>query len=367
VAAPDVGSRDGRGSARAGLSCLILAVCLLAACGQEPEIVDYTPPPVSGAWEQFDSPEAAGWSSQGLLDAYRYARTIDTAAVMVIYQGRVLYHWGEIYRKFYIHSCRKSFMSALYGVHVDRGEIDTSLTLEQLGIDDAPEPLTPEEKSATIQMLLQARSGVYIPAACESASMSAARPPRHSHPPGTFWYYNNWDFNALETILQQETGRGFYQALADEIADPIGMEDYLPTDGDYLYADTSSHPCYPVQLTARDMARFGQLFLQRGVWEGRRILSEDWIQESTTAYSDAGGAGGYGYLWWIAVGGRHFANVSLPDGSFGARGYGGHHILVMPELDLVVVHRVDTFVGTNAVTDDEFGWLMRLILAAGPY
>jgi len=216
-------------------------------------------------------------------------------------------------------------------------------------------------------MLLQARSGVYIPAACESASMSAARPERHGHPPGTFWYYNNWDFNTLETILQQETGRGFYQALKQEIADRIGMEDYQTTDGSYTYVPTSSHPCYPVQLTARDMARLGQLFLQRGVWAGRRILSDGWVAESTTAYSDAGEAGGYGYMWWVAANGRHLPDVALPDGSYSARGAGGHYIVVIPDLDVVVVHRVDTFVDGNQVTSGEFGRLLRLILAAGPF
>jgi CubicO group peptidase (beta-lactamase class C family) len=340
--------------------CLVLLACLAAGCGDggNEETVFYTPPAIQGAWEQFESPEAAG---------YRYSRSIDTAAVMVIHRGRVVYHWGEIYRKFIVHSCRKSFMSALFGIHVDRGDIDVSMTLAELGIDDSPTALTAEEQTATVQMLLQARSGVYIPAACESAGMAAARPERHSHAPGTFWYYNNWDFNALQTILLQETGRGFYQALEDLIANPIGMEDYEVTDGEDVFQLTSMHACYPVLLTARDMARFGQLFLQGGVWDGERLLSEEWILESTTAYSEARGAGGYGYMWWVAVGGRHFPGLSLPAGSYSARGYKGHNLVVIPELDVVVVHRVDTFVSANEVTDAEFGLLLRMILTAGPW
>jgi CubicO group peptidase (beta-lactamase class C family) len=150
----------------------------------------------------------------------------------------------------------------------------------------------------------------------------------------------------------------------DEFAQPLGMEDYQLTDGDYVHTATSSHPCYPVQLTARDMARFGQLFLQGGVWNGQRILSEEWIEESTTSYSDAGGAGGYGYMWWVAARGFHLPNVSLPDGSYSARGYNGHFIVVIPDLEVVVVHRVDTFVAENVVGDNEFGSLLNLILSA---
>lgn len=353
---------DGRATGRlvGTLLCLLVAAC----GGDRDDTAPYTPPRLAGTWPQAADPESAGWSSERLREAHRYAGTIDTAALLLVHRGQVVYHWGEVERKFWVHSCRKSFMSALYGVHVERGEIDLSRTLADLGIDDSPSALTDLERTATVQMLLQARSGVYIPAACEAASMAAARPPRFSHAPGTFWYYNNWDFDVLETILQQQTGRGFYQALKEEIADPLGMEDYQVTDGQYSYVPTTMHPCYPVQLTARDMARFGQLYLQRGVWDERRLLSEEWIRESTTSYSDAGSAGGYGYLWWVAVNGRHLPGVALPEGTFSARGAGGHFIVVIPALDVVVVHRVDTFVGTNEVSDAEFGRLLALVLAA---
>jgi len=353
---------------RINLRCIfVLIIFLLFAfihCSDNPAGSKYIPAQLEGStWEMFTSPESAGWSSSRLQAAYAYSQRIQTAAVMVIYDGKVLYHWGDITRKFWTHSCRKSFMSALYGVHVDEGNIDISKTLADLGIDDSPYQLTAVEKTATVRMLLQARSGVYIPAAAEAPSMSASRPARHSHPPGTFWYYNNWDFNTLCTIFDQETGTKFFEELKRRIFDPIGTEDFQVTDGFYQYVPTSKHPSYPFRITARDMARFGLLFLRNGVWEGTRIISEEWIRESTTSYSDAGYTGGYGYMWWIAQNGYHLTNVILQDDAYSARGYGGHYIVVIPDKDVVVVHRVNTDIG-NSVTSSEFGALLNFILDA---
>jgi CubicO group peptidase (beta-lactamase class C family) len=282
---------------------------------------------------------------------------------MIIHDGKVLYYWGDIGRKFWTHSSRKSFMSALYGIWVDRHVIHLDETLSRLGIDDTAPSLSDQEKQATVRMLLQARSGVYHGAAAESASMKAARPARHSHPPGTFWYYNNWDFNALLTIFEQETQTKFFEELKNAILDPIGAEDFTIADGYYAYEPISLHPAYPFRITARDMARFGLLFLNHGRWDGRQIIPESWITESTTAYSDAGASGGYGYMWWVAVNGRHFPNVTLPDGSFSAQGAYGQYCVVIPAYDLVVVHRVNSD-AADEVSSSQFGLLLQYILQA---
>ena len=353
------------------LACVVFSLLIMAGCSKEPsqdgsiiEPAEYTPRELTNStWEVIDDPESVGWSTFKLQSAYAYSQTIQTAAVMIIYDGKVLYHWGEIDRKFMMHSCRKSLLSALYGLHVDGGNIDLSKTMADLGIDDNPPSLTELEKTATVQMLLQARSGIYHEAAYESAGMKASRPERHSHAPGTYWYYNNWDFNTLGTIFRQETGTDIFEEFKGRIADPIGMEDYLVSDGYYHYESVSIHPAYPFRMTARDVARFGLLFLRNGMWEGERIISEEWIRESTTSYSNAGSAGGYGYMWWVAVNGRHLPGVILNDGAYSARGYGGHYILIVPDMDVVIVHRVNTDIG-NSVTGVEFGILVGLILDA---
>lgn len=93
--------------------------------------------------------------------------------------------WGETATHFWLHSARKSVLSALYGTPVQEGRIRLNATMAELGIDDNPPSLSLEEKQATVRHLLQARSGIYHVALAESPDMAAARPARASHPLGT--------------------------------------------------------------------------------------------------------------------------------------------------------------------------------------
>ena len=317
-------------------------------------------------WERLseDEARAAGWSREKMQAVRDHAATLKTEAVVIVTRGKILDSWGAVETKFNVHSIRKSFLSALCGIQVEAGKLKMDATMAELGIDDNPPALTDIEKGATVRQLLLARSGIYHPALYETASMKARRPQRHSHAPGTFWYYNNWDFNALGTIYEQECEEGIYDDFERLIARRIGMTDFSAKDGRYVTGADSIHRAYPFRMTARDMARFGLLFLRGGKWNDEQIIPAAWVKESTTAWSDAGTSGGYGYLWWIAKSGMHFAGVTLPEGSYSARGAGGHYILVIPALDLVIVHRVNTDIDGRSVKSSEFGELVRLILAA---
>ncbi|MGH7836164.1 MAG: serine hydrolase domain-containing protein [Candidatus Binatia bacterium] len=316
------------------------------------------------SWERLNAPEKLGWSPEKLKAARDYAATVQTAAVMIIVDGRVLDEWGETAARFSIHSIRKSFLSALYGTPVRERKINLSATMAELGIDDNEPTLTTLEKTATVGDLLKARSGVYHPANYETARAKAARPRRGSHAPGAFWHYNNWDFNTLGTIFEQRTKTNIFSEFKARIADPIGMEDFRVEDGRYVTGSNSLHPAYTFRMTARDMARFGLLFLREGAWRGRPLIPRDWVSESTTSYSDAGNSGGYGYMWWIAKDGKHLPTVRLPEDSYSARGSGGQYILVVPSLDLVIVHRVNTDIRGRQVTARQFGQLVRRVLEA---
>ena len=319
-----------------------------------------------GGWARWESPEQVGWSAARLGEARAFAGTINSAGTMVVAGGKVVDAWGEIARHYNVHSIRKSFLSALYGIHVEEGRVDLEATLGALGIDDR-EGLSEREKLATVIQLLAARSGVYHPSGYESPNMLAIKPARHSSGPGVAWCYNNWDFNALGTIFRQVTGSDIYADFKARIADPIGMEDYVPErDGGYIALEASVHPAYPFRMTARDLARFGELFLRGGRWGGRQVVPQAWVEESVAPVSDAGLAGSYGYMWWVTRDGIHFAGAPVPEGSYSARGAGGHYIVVLPKLDAVVVHRVDTDIPGNAVSSGRFGMLLRRILAAAP-
>lgn len=347
----------------------LLALLLLSACAINDE------PSRSSAyfpgehWGQVADLDAAGWSTQKLEEAQRYAATLDTAAVVIVERGRIVRQWGDVATKFNVHSIRKSFLSALYGIAVRDGAIDLDVTLQALDIDDNPPSLTALEKTARVRDLLKARSGIYHPTLYESADMIARKPPRGSHPPRSFWVYNNWDFNTLGTIFNRRTGGSLFDFFQRNIALPLEMEDFKLEDTGYVTGDESIHPAYPFRMSARDMARFGLLFARQGMWRGKQLIPSEWVEESTTAYSVAEGDAeygysGYGYMWWVAVNGNHFPGVELPDGSFSARGVGGHFIVVIPQWDLVVVHRVNTDIENKAVSLQQFGRLLNLVLAA---
>jgi CubicO group peptidase (beta-lactamase class C family) len=146
---------------------------------------------------------------------------------------------------------RKSLLSVLIGNALERKEVDLQQTIGLLGIDDNEPSLSAEEKTATVRDLLRARSGVYHSALYETHGMAAARPARHSHKPGTFWYYNNWDFNVLGTIYERAVRSSIFDAFEREIAKPIGMQDYRPSDGQYVTGAASVYPAYPFKMGAR--------------------------------------------------------------------------------------------------------------------
>ena len=105
-----------------------------------------------------------------------------------------------------------------HGIAVEDGKGNPNSTLQDLDIDDNEPSLTQEEKQARVIDLLRARSGVYHPALYESPGMSARKPKRSSHPPRSFWYYNNWDLNALGSIFEKATKSPIFQEFKEQIA-----------------------------------------------------------------------------------------------------------------------------------------------------
>jgi N-acyl-D-amino-acid deacylase len=343
------------------VTCCFVAV-LFVANSHVSEAADTVP---GYHWQKAASPADFGWSVEKLAESRAFSKTLSTAALMIVQDGIVVDEWGPTALPLKCHSVRKSLLSALYGPYVNRNQINLDRTLKQLGINDNEPSLTDVERDARIRDLLKARSGIYHPALYETKAMAAARPMRGAYKPDTFWYYNNWDFNALCSIFENQTGRSIFEEFESRIAGPLGMQDFHRSRHTrYVTGDDSVHPAYPFQLSTRDLARFGLLFLRDGRWGNQQLISQGWIRESTTSYSDVGASGGYGYLWWIAVEERHFPGVSLPEGSYSARGYRGQYLVVIPAWDLVICHRVNSFQDGTAVSKADFGKLLSLIFAA---
>jgi CubicO group peptidase (beta-lactamase class C family) len=262
---------------------------------------------------------------------------LPTTAFLVLNRGRVVFDHGETSAPSFLASARKSILSVLYGPAVADGAIRLDATLDELGIDDIG-GLLPQESRATVHDLLTSSSGVYHPAATVAGPEEGA-PARGSQPPGTLFLYNNWDFNALGTIFERCTGRPVFTALAEDLAAPLGFEDFDPARQRLLgRSEVSEHLAHHLFLSARDLGRIGTMMLQDGRWDDRQVVPTSWIAESTSVQVDRGADVqlDYGYLWWLPR--------LLRRGSFMAIGNFGQYLLCMPP-GLVVVH-------LRAVPDD---------------
>ena len=293
-------------------------------------------------WERRD-PAAAGFCTDKLDIVTDRAKAATTSAMMVIVGGRVVYEFGDVTQVSYLASVRKSILAMLFGNYVQSGKIRLNKTLAEIGIDDHG-GLTDAEKQATVEHLLMAKSGVYHEASNAGDDLASA-PPRGSQKPGTYFLYSNWDFNALGTIFEKETGLGIYDALEKDLAIPLGMRDFDRSrhrrEGN---AQRSQHLAYHMNFSTRDMARLGYLMLREGNWNGRQLIPRDWarrIVQPHTRLPHMNPPGrkdvmGYGYLWWVWDGPEA---VGPYEGAYTGRGAVGQYITVLPKLDMVVVHK----------------------------
>ena len=318
-------------------------------------------------WERIGKPEAAGWSAAGLERAREKLSALPTTGLMAIVGGRVLFEYGDVQAVSYLASVRKSILAMLFGNYVASGKITLDKTLAQIGIDDLG-GLSAEEKRATIRDLLMARSGIYHPAS-NAGDDTASAPPRGSQKRGAYYLYNNWDFNAVGTIFEKETGRDLYDALESDLAKPIGMQDFDRSthkkSGDLT---RSMHPAYHMNLSTRDMARIGYLMLREGTWAGKELVPRNWVREISKAQTPVGemnpprrrdGPWGYGYLWWVWDGPH---NTGAYKGAYTGLGAIGQQITVVPELDLVVAHK--TRPGDKSVSGPQYLEVLDLIIKA---
>jgi CubicO group peptidase (beta-lactamase class C family) len=303
-----------------------------------------------------------------IADIEQQLRRLNLTAAQIRHAGHTIVEVGDVSCPVHAHSIRKSILSALFGLAHDRGQLDLETTLGDLGIDDTPS-LTDTEKSATIEDLLTARSGVYLPA---DDGRVLALPPRGSHPPGTFWCYNNWDFNILGIVYERITGRSLFVAFDHELARPLGMTDWdIYRHGSYQYrADavggTTRHPNYTFYLSARDIGTLGELYLNNGDWHGRRLISPEWIARSTYARArtkhPAGLFGMYGYCWWVAGPPDQLSHSGVAGQVYSAVGLGGNFMTVLPDIDTVVT--VISGAAAAPTTNNDYQELVANVVAA---
>jgi len=277
-------------------------------------------------------------------------KKLGTRAVVVVYKGRII---AERYAPGFSEntplvgwSMTKSVTNALVGILVQQGKLDVY----------APEPVpewqSPEDPRSeiTLDQLLRMCSGLkwadhalttdilnmmYLEP--DTAAFAASIP--LAHPPGSKWSYSSGTTNIVSRIIRQAVGGSdadYFAFPYRELFHKLGMNSaVLEPDASGTFVGSSY-----LYATARDWARFGQLYLQDGVWNGERILPEGWVAYSVTP-TLAAPQGGYGAQFWLNAGSPDDPDdrwmPKLPTDIYSTRGLDGQFVTVIPSHDLVVV------------------------------
>jgi len=340
---------------------VLFIAMLLAASSALPQTERINGEVVPGAEWQQAKPEAVGYSSAKLEALRAWVKTQDTGSMMVVVQGRVIFSYGDVAHASKIASARKSVLDMLYGKYVMSNTIDVGKNVKDLGLEDPATPFYPMEGKATLIQLLAARSCIYLPERAHPGDLSDGdqgrfMPPRNSCFPGSQMVYNNWDFDNAGVVFEKRVGKSVYEALRDDLAGPLGMQDYDVERQNKEKAASVSKEGYPLWLSTRDMARLGLLMLDGGKWNDKELIPNDWVRYSTTLLTpfhdvhpiqmrnDGEPARwGYGTMWWVwdAPVFPGDAYTGFMQGAYTAMGSGGTFITVLPGKDMVVVHQVD--------------------------
>ncbi len=322
------------------------------------ETVDYTPLP-GDDWE-VSTPAEQGLDPTLLAELYYNAGKLETLyGLLVIKNGHLVaegyFNQGAVGQLSNRASTTKSVTSALVGIALEQGHLSS---VDQKMMDFFPEfadQITdPRKEQITIRDLLQMRAGYpneertapyfdilffsdnwhHVPHLVDFPLLSD---------PGTEYRYSNLVSHLLGAIVARTSGTDLKSYAQENLFAPIGAE-----VGDwYADADGYNFGCMGIFLTARDMAKFGALYLNDGEWEGKQIVSADWVRESLQRYSEKTHYSGwfsskkgryfrdigYGYQWWSARAGDHRFDY--------ASGHGGNLIVLLDDLDMIIVTTAD--------------------------
>jgi len=363
VGRPDSGP-VARAVFRKGIGCIIMAP------DQDIEDIDSLPvlelpeldgDPATIPWPDGDLIEQKAMPAnidQAALDAAsewvfeRESREQDTLSLMVLHGGQIIherYAVGvDMHTRTRTWSTAKSIAVTLFGMLVDQGrmELDTPLDLEWLPTVAVAE--TDPRKAITLRHVLNMSSGLYPVDSfgmeyatgsgfaywAGASSVNGARRRGLIREPGTFWDYENYD--TLLAVYAMKLALGDEQVYREfprrALLDRIGMRNTLvSTDrfGDFILSSQ-------VYTNARDLARFGLLYLQNGVWGGERLISEDWIEfVRKPAPATAKTGNFYGGQWWLVPDDRK----DVPKDAYATSGNRGQYVVVVPSHDVVIVRR----------------------------
>lgn len=275
-----------------------------------------------------------------------------TLSLMVVHRGRVIHEryapGVDVATKTRTWSTAKSIAVTLMGMLVEDGRmsLDEPLGLEWLPVSRSPE--TDPRNAITLRHVLNMSSGLetidnrgleYATGSglsywAGASSVNGARSRALIREPGTFWDYENYDtlLGVYAMRLALGDDQAYHEFPRRALFDKIGMRNTVVSAdrfGDFIFSSQ-------IYTNARDLARFGLLYLNGGVWNGERLISQEWIDFTRTpapATADIGNA--YGGQWWLVPDNR----TDVPANAYSTAGNRGQYVVVVPSHDLVIVRR----------------------------
>ena len=238
----------------------------------------------------------------------------------------------------------KSVTALVLGMAIDHGWIKSVDTPVLSFFPEYADLRAPEKDRITLRHLLTMSSGLdwhefdvpYTDAANSEIRMDTAPDPYRFAleqpmvaPPGQIWNYNSGSTELLGAVLRKATGKPLDQLARTMLFGPLGITDVEW----YRYAQDNPSAAAGLRLRPRDLAKIGQVVLQHGAWNGKRLVSASWVGASTTPQINGQGVFFYGYQFWL---GRSLVDKHVVDWA-AAWGLGGQRVFIVPDLDLVVV------------------------------
>jgi len=336
---------------RRSLICLILLAAFTAfGCLEESDVstkVKTTKPSTPEYWKTATLEQAA-IDPKPVQKAIAAADAMDGFyALVVIRKGKLVleeyFDGANVDGLYHLRSITKNVTSALTGIAIDEGQLPgTQQTIGKY----FPDLVEAEKKNIQIQHLLNMSSGLewnenkeilFVMNNIEDPiGYALGKELRES--PGKKMNYHSVMTHVLSRILEKETEKTIDQLAEENIIGPLGIQTYK------WEKDPLGH-CwggFGLQLRARDLAKIGQLYLQKGNWEGKQIVPEDWVEKSTTSQIQTGvEGGGYSNQWW-------YAEIDFYDAPiFYGQGYGGQCLFIAPDKNLVIVAFQNHFVQSS--------------------
>ncbi len=302
------------------------------------------------------------------------------ASGVVVHRGHVIAHWGDPGTPEMLFSATKTFVSAVAGVAFDRGLLDVHAPVAESV--DLPEFASGTARTITWEHLLHQTSGWQGELWGKPTWADAQSRPREeatyrdaamaAPPPGAAFVYNDVRVNLLCLALTARLRRPLPAVLAESILNPLGASrswswhgytnSFVTVDGTELpVVSGGAHWGGGLWMSAVDLARLGQLYLQGGRWADQQLLSEEWLTRSWLACDVKPD---YGYLWWLND--CHTVWPRAPHTGRCARGNGGKHLLwIDPARELVIASHwtddVETLIASlsSLLPATGRGWLLE--------